>query len=385
MNEKILLVDDDPNILAAYKRQLRNKFKIATAENGTRGISFLTRQGPFAVIVSDFRMPEMDGIEFLSKARQIAPDTVRVMLTGQADLNVAINALNEGNLFRFLLKPCPEDFLMRTLEAAVDQYKLIMAERELLGETLKGSVKILIDILSVVNPVAFSQSSLIRDIAIRIAIRLNIKDLWEIELASMLSQIGCVAIPGLILNKKYLGMDLTDSEKETLLEHPGIGKKLLSNIPRLYGIAEAVAYQEKTFDGGGIPSGGKGGKEIPFTARILKVAIDFTSLRTAGKTPVQSLDIMHSNIKLYDHDIFAALEAEILSIKEGFLVKTVAINEISAGMVLADDIKDKKGVVHIPKNHEITEVTKMRLLNFARFGNVAEPIKILKKIPDAGV
>jgi len=107
MNRKVLLVDDDVNILAAYRRVLRGKLELSVAESGKEALTILKRSDPFAVIVSDYRMPEMDGIEILARARELCPDTVRIMLTGQADMQAAIDAINQGNIFRFLTKPLP--------------------------------------------------------------------------------------------------------------------------------------------------------------------------------------------------------------------------------------------------------------------------------------
>ena len=130
MTRKALCVDDDANILAAHRRQLRNAFKIDTAQSGQDGLKALDEKGPYPVIVSDLRMPGMDGIEFLSKAREKAPDSVRIMLTGNADLEAAIEVVNEGGIFRFLTKPCSPASLLRALNDGVSQYCLIKAERE---------------------------------------------------------------------------------------------------------------------------------------------------------------------------------------------------------------------------------------------------------------
>jgi hypothetical protein len=110
------------------------------------------------VVVSDLQMPGMDGITLLSSLRKVSPDTVRVLLTGHADVDAAIAAVNEGNIFRFLRKPCPPGALLRALEASVEQYRLITAERVLLEQTLRGSLKTLTDILAFVNPVAFGRA-----------------------------------------------------------------------------------------------------------------------------------------------------------------------------------------------------------------------------------
>ncbi len=127
---RVLLVDDEENILDSYGRILRRQWDLVTANSGAAGLEALEKQGPFAVIVSDFNMPRMDGIKFLAKAWELAPETVRMMLTGEGDFHIATKAVNEGNIFRFLTKPCPQDQLIKALEAGVAQYHLIQVEKE---------------------------------------------------------------------------------------------------------------------------------------------------------------------------------------------------------------------------------------------------------------
>ena len=158
MPEKILCVDDEPNILNAYKRALRGTFLIETAAGGAEGLAILKGPDPFAVVVSDMRMPGMDGVEFLREVKQIVPDTVRIMLTGNSDQQTAIDAVNRGSIFRFLTKPCSPEDLSQAIDAAIQQYRLVMAEKELPEKTLTGCVKTLTDILSLVNPTAFSRA-----------------------------------------------------------------------------------------------------------------------------------------------------------------------------------------------------------------------------------
>ena len=130
MKAKILFVDDDASLLASYKRQLRKQYHIETALGGQEGLELIEQNGPYAVIVSDFRMPFMDGIEFLARVREIAPETVRIMLTGSADMQLAIQAVNEGNIFRFLTKPCSADVLGESLDTGIEQYQQVSGERE---------------------------------------------------------------------------------------------------------------------------------------------------------------------------------------------------------------------------------------------------------------
>lgn len=127
---RILLVDDEPNILSSYGRGLRRDWDLITAASGEEGLNIIREQGPFAVIVSDFNMPRMDGIAFLAQTLTLAPESVRMMLTGEGDFHIATKAVNEGNIFRFMTKPCPLEHLHKALEAGHQQYRLMQLEKE---------------------------------------------------------------------------------------------------------------------------------------------------------------------------------------------------------------------------------------------------------------
>jgi len=128
---RILMVDDEERVLEAMRRNLRTHFDITTTTSGAEAVDILEHKGPFAVLVSDLRMPGTGGLAVLRQARKSAPDTARVLLTGKADLESAIAIVNEGAIFRFVTKPCPPDLLLKTLEAAVEQNRLVTAERVL--------------------------------------------------------------------------------------------------------------------------------------------------------------------------------------------------------------------------------------------------------------
>ncbi len=123
MKSKVLLVDDDAMVLAGLKRKLRNQFQIETALSAEEGLRKIAQDGPYAVIVSDYFMPGMNGIEFLCRAKESDPDTVRMMLTGSGDMSTAIKAVNEGSIFQFHPKPCPADTLGKAIQSAIDQYR----------------------------------------------------------------------------------------------------------------------------------------------------------------------------------------------------------------------------------------------------------------------
>lgn len=145
-SRKILLVDDEPEALDNYQQMLQPEFDVVTALGGEAGLTALRDHGPFSVVVSDMKMPGMSGVEFLAHVREAVPGTVRMMLTGHADANVAIEAVNQGHIFRFLTKPCDREALRSALSHGLLQHELFAAEKGVLENTLMGSIKVLTDV-----------------------------------------------------------------------------------------------------------------------------------------------------------------------------------------------------------------------------------------------
>lgn len=376
MPPKVLFVDDDPNILAAYQRQLRKLYEIDTALAGDRGLEAVAKSGPYAVIVSDLKMPGMNGIQFLSRVRETAPDTVRMMLTGFAELQTAIDAVNEGNIFRFLTKPCSPEILSKALDSGIEQYRLITAERELLEQTLRGSIKVLTQILSLLNPEALGRSSRITRYAREIGLVMKFPAIWQWETAAMLSQIGFILLPEEALKKIYHGQQLTAEESQLLDMHPFIASDLLNNIPRLEAISKIVAYQEKHFDGSGIPVDAVRREEIPLGARVLKVALDFDTLQTAGDSKSKAIAQLKQRTGWYDPAVVTALEA-VVWIEGKFQVKVIPLRELRDNMILDDDVWTESGTLLIAKGQEVTPLIIKRLHNFAETSGVKEPLQVL--------
>ena len=243
MSEKVLFVDDDANILAGYQRALRKQFRIEIAVGAEAALKIVERQGPYAVVVSDMYMPGMNGVQFLAKVKEIAPDTVRIMLTGNPDLRTAIEAVHHGHIFRFLTKPCPPESLAMALEAGIEQYRLITAERDLLEKTLSGSVRMLMEILAMVDPHLFGRAQTLRGYIRSLAQTLQVGEIWKLELAATLAQVGLVTIPPVVVLKARAGHPLSEAEQEMLERVPEISHNLLINIPRLDPVARIVLYQ----------------------------------------------------------------------------------------------------------------------------------------------
>jgi len=376
---KILCVDDEPNILEAYQRSLRKQFRIETASGGEQGLEAIAKNGPFAVIVADMRMPGMDGVQLLTKVREKAPDTVRIMLTGNADQRTAIDAVNEGWIFRFLTKPCSPEILGKALAAGIEQYRLITSERELLQKTLTGSVKILTDILSLVNPTAFSRASRVRRLASEMAAQLKIQNPWQVEIAAMLSQVGCVTIPEGALTKVYRGQSLTSDETRMFHAHPQVGHDLIAKIPRLESVATIIAYQEKLYNGEGVPRDDKCGEEIPVGSRILKVALDFDKLLSKQIGTAEAFAAIESKGDWYDPAVVKALRA-VLAEEMKYQIKSVELEQLTSGMILAEDVISSKGMVLIAEGQEVSPYLCKRMQNLASNGVVQGPVKVLVPI-----
>lgn len=208
MPEKILMVDDEDAVLVGYQRMFRNEFQIDTAPGGAAALAALEATGPYAVVVSDMRMPEMDGAKFLTKVKVLAPDTIRIMLTGDADVRSAVTAVNEGSIFRFLTKPCNKDTLAKALTAGLMQYRLLTAEKDLLENTLQGSIQVLTEVLSLVNPAAFGRALRVRRYIHQVATRMTLASPWRFEVAAMMSQLGCVTLHPETIEAVYAGRPL---------------------------------------------------------------------------------------------------------------------------------------------------------------------------------
>jgi response regulator RpfG family c-di-GMP phosphodiesterase len=387
MNDKILFVDDDVNLLASCERNLRRQFPMETANGGEAALQKIARSGPYAVVVADRQMPGMDGIQLLSLIRERAPDTVRIMLTGNADLEAAIKVVNEGNIFRFLTKPCPLELLARTVEDARAQYRLVTAEKELLNKTLSGSIKLLTDILSMMEPQSFGRAQTMRDVISSVTKKFNMDNDWEIHLAAMLAPIGYVTIPPEILVRARAGGALNRVEEQMVANVPEVAARLLANVPRLEGVARIVRFQHKLYNGQGFPKDATKGDAIPLGSRLLKILNDMSQLQSGGMTQSKALNEMQSRQGWYDPSLLDAVRAYygiIAAAREtGRSSISVALPDLAPGMVLHSNIETKDGVLILSAGHQLSEMTLEKIQNFDRVSGVKEPIFVEAPEPAA--
>ena len=359
MAEKILLVDDDNNILDGYRRSLSREFVMETAMGGEQALKLAADNGPYAVVVSDMRMPGMDGIQLLSKIKAQSPDTIRVMLTGNADTETAINAINEGSIFRFLNKPCSKEMMAKTLTAALVQYRLVTAEKQLLEQTLSGSIQVLTEVLSLVNPAAFSRAERARRYIHHIVTSMKLPNVWQYEVAAMMSQLGCVTLPSETIEAVYSGEKLSATEQTQYDAHPSVAYDLLSKIPRLEPIAWMIEHQNRPVRE--VDETEK--KDMRLGAEILRLTLAYEKLIHKGVSRTEAVHTLTGQNKNFSPQFFDALVELDPNSDEGE-IRQCRIEALATGMIIQQDVRTGEGELLVSKGQEVTSPLLSKLKNF---------------------
>jgi len=373
--EKILFVDDDVNFLNGLKRSLKYTFNVKVASNGPDGLSVLRNNGPFAVVVSDFQMPMQNGVDFLTEVKKIYPNAVRILFSGHTHLAIALEAVNLGHVYQIISKPISPEKLTMVLRSALDYYNLVMGEKILLEQTFTGALDTLLDIVGFMNPQLFSRTLRIKGQVTKLAEYMKAPELWKYQVSANLSQLGTVILPESVVMKINKGETLQADEIGMVEHYPRIGGALIQNIPRMGDIAKIVTYQHKHFDGTGVPKDDVRGDDIPFGARLLKVALDYDDLRMKGQSVDSRLTIMKQREGLYDPKVLKALE-EIVTLWFSPETTSLALSDLRPGMIVLEGVLTKDGDCLIPEGEEITELIVTRLHSWTRLYKIREPIPV---------
>lgn len=369
LKPRILCVDDEPSVLSGLSRILRREFEVVTAEGGAKALAQLDDGKEFAVVTSDLRMPEMDGVAFLSAFRERAPNTTRILLTGNADLTAAVAAVNEGNIFRLLSKPCEPDNLRTVIADAAEQYRLVTSERVLLQQTLHGSVKMLTGALALTNPTAFGTAAPVQRRAGDIAEVMGEPDRWVVEFAAMLSQVARISLPPETLEKYLAGESLAENEVAMVEKLADVGESLIVDIPRLDEVREILRYQNADFSAAA--------DRIPLGARILRVSLDLEMLLERGLSFEDASDTLSHRTGAYDP---AVLDAMVSQSTAAYETLEVSVGDLQAGMVLLTPVMARRGGLLVAQGQEVSVGMIERLQNFAAGDGVEEPIVVKREL-----
>ena len=367
---QVMIVDDERLVTDAFRRTLRGRYDLLTAGSGAEALDQLGAAGKagqtVAVIVSDMMMPGMNGAEFLGHARQVAPDAIQLILSGQADLTSTVAAVNNGNLFRFLTKPCPPEEVCTAIDGALRQHQLITGERDLLERTLQGAVEVLTEVLSLTSPLAFSRSRTLCDLVEGTLARLGAPADWQVRLAALLSQIGCVAVPPEVLEQAAAGRFHSADEQQTYFSHPRLAQALLQRIPRLETVAQWVGDQP--VDPAQQPTAAP-----PGVAAVFSAAAAFLLRCESGWAPrdvVRELAGVGYPPNLLEALLAASVPAQVETTQE------LQAHQVHEGMLLDQDVLTTAGMVLVRRGERVSATLAARLANFARTVGVVEPIRV---------
>ena len=382
--EKILLVDDEPNVLSGYKRGLRNRFNVFTAEGGEKGLELIDSSGPFAVVVADMRMPVMDGVQFLKKVKRLVPETTRMMLTGNADQETAMQAVNVGSIFRFLTKPCTSNDLIAALAMGIRQHKLVTAEKEILEKTLFGSIRILTDLLSISEPSLIAKAERIRDYATMVGTAMEVENIWELEMAAMLAPLGALTQPPELRQKMTEATDLSAAEKEAVTEIPLISARLLAHIPRMENVSCLAQVSAGIV---GADGGAPAQEEWNSSMKIMKILADLVELELRGMDEKGAFGVINTKHGNYDlelaHQIQQILEeGNLRQGMEDMVALEVRVKNLLSGDILRQNVDSLDDRLLLSKGTRLTNVYLARLNNYRRLVGIQEPIQIYRKSYD---
>ena len=371
MKPRILCVDDEPMILDSLSLTLGRQYDVVTAISGADGLQELKNRPDISVVISDMRMPNMTGAEFLQRVTQEAPLSVRMLLTGETDIDSAVRAVNEGHIFRFLKKPCPPPELLTAVQSAYQQYRLITSEKQLLEQTLLGSISTMAEIMGLISPSLFGRVDRIKKTVRDIATKLDVPDRWQVEIAAVVSQLGLITFPHDMVDRLCVGKDLTLPELKQIEQLPAICIKLIKHIPRLEGVIKIL---EESLPGNETPLPGVPGSPMQ-SAQILKVAGLYERYTTTGMESADAIRRLSQLRNEFDIKILEALAEVSVVIEQATDEFTLPASKLRVDMIILEDIILPNGSLFAPKGFHVTESLVHRIQNFGD-GAFSKPIRV---------
>lgn len=386
---KVLFVDDEENILRSLGRLFMDeKFEVLTAGSGEEGIRILETVSGMGVVVSDQRMPGMAGTEFLFRAREIAPDAIRMLLTGHADIKAAIDAINRGSASRYISKPIENDELLQIIRDGVARYALIMENRRLsdelrqwneslrervmaqttqirknneelrllndrLGKSYRGVIQSFAKLLELRDRESRDHAGNVAVLAAGAALNLGLspEEVETVRVAALLHDIGKIG-----MSDSHLGFDFSSQEGEGIEEfrqHPVRGQTALDSVEDLRGAGLFIRHHHERFDGGGFPDG-LAGEDIPLGSRIIALTdfADRAMARGEDGGAERCLKMMEGELgKRFDPALFRHVAKPVRTLYADLRPRTTLVerelspDELLTGMVLAQDVVSGTGLL----------------------------------------
>jgi len=367
--KSILFVDADARFRQTIQRQYGRRYELQIAGDADEARTLLKESGPFAVVVCDYQLPGENGIQLLESVKGDHPDVVRVLMAGRPDMQLAIDAVNHGSVFRFLTKPTNTQTLCRCLDDSLRQHELLLSEDRFRDETLRGSVELLTKILALTNPVASSRSRRLRALVGKVMDRMELPDTWACETAAALSQTGWIGLPTVLLAKRDAGIPLEANEKQRIDGVPAAAAALLRTIPRLDTVARLIESAQEL---------SRAESETERTlARILAVCSDLDQRLARGG----ELDTALTQTLRAAGDLPEAIAEGLRSIQEIEVLDTsftIAISSAKSGWVLDQDVVTKEGTKLLGHGHVLSGSALVRLRAYVAQERLEDFVQVRK-------
>jgi len=302
--DEVLFVDDEENVLNAVERLFKfSRYRTVRAHNANEALDILSA-GNIAVVVSDNQMPGMKGVELLGRTKLVAPDTVRILMTAYADLPTALDAINMGEVYKFVVKPWDNDDLVRTVDAAVERFGTIRSLRNADENTMRSIAQT----IELKDHHTRGHCDRVAEYSLLMAdtLGLPIETKREIKYGSWLHDCGKIGVPEAILNADRR---LYEDEFNVIKNHPAWGAEVarLARLPEI--IVNIILCHHEHYDGMGYPAG-LTAEKIPVEARIVAVADVYDAI-TSHRPYSRALDV--------DHAIFRMMEMRGRKLDPGLL------------------------------------------------------------------
>jgi response regulator RpfG family c-di-GMP phosphodiesterase len=360
---RVICVDDQEGVVAGMRLTLRKQFEVLVATSGEQALKILSETENVAVFITDMCMPGMSGAELLERAAEIAPHTAKIVLSGQSDLESAIRAVNAGQIFRYLKKPCAPPDLRQVCVLAAALYERGLLERNLARETLTAMTDLLCESLMLSTPLAFGRVGRIRMICMRLAAHLGVGLIEDVGLAAGLASLGLLSVPGELMEAKFHGRRINEMDRQILDMVPETSALMLISVPNTGHLRAAIAGIGHRH--GEAISGLDGDDEgddvwARTTSEIIRMAQTYIELERHLQSGQAAVDQMR-RMGGFKSEYLTALVAIERVQQVQIVAREIELSELSAGMVAAQDIKTNRGALLVARGQTLSANVLSRL------------------------
>lgn len=402
----ILVVDDDESVLGTLRITLRREGYDVTATADPLAALRLLEEREFAVVLTDQQMPRITGLELLARSRQVRPESTRILMTGVPNLDMVVNAVNQGEIYRFIVKPWIREELLATVENGCQRYALLCRSQRLQAETesaqrtqaeqmariaeqnhqleslnlalsrnLEQSVQLCLKTLDAFCPVLGNQALRVRELCRAMAETLNLprESRQILDIAASLHDIGLIGVPRSIIRKwRETPEALTERDWERIRHHPTFGQELVGFAENLQDVGETIRTHHERHDGAGYPDRRKG-DAVPNLARYLAVAVAYATYRREES----ALDFVRANSgTAFDPEAVHVLVRSLPLATLPRRRREVLLRELRPGMVLAQGVYSSSGALVVPEGEALSESYIARLRGLDRDDVPAGPLVV---------